>query len=155
MTIHADLHFLISTISAKLVATPLLGLNVFMIFRFLTLILSWKRGKLSKTLSGNFMWICGRSASFFRFNISLNLEQVCDNIAYVSVEFLEEFTASTNIVSILSSISICLSFKPEGSIFSVSCGCSSVELGEGFHHTYFLFRLSQSMASKGKHCIWF
>ena len=48
-----------------------------------------------------FMWICERSGSFFRFNISLNLEQVCENVAYVSVEFLDEFTASTNITSII------------------------------------------------------
>ena len=39
--------------------------------------------------SGNFMWICGRSASLSRFNMPLNLEHVCDNITSVSVEFLE------------------------------------------------------------------
>ena len=39
---------------------------------------------------------------FFRFNISLNPEQVGDNIAYASVEFLDKFTASTNISSMIS-----------------------------------------------------
>ena len=48
------------------------------------------------------MGICGRSASLFCFNISLNLEQVCGNVVYVSVEFLEEFTALTNIISMIS-----------------------------------------------------
>ena len=38
---------------------------------------------------------------FFAY-LSLNLEQVCDNIASVSVEFLEEFTVSTNMISMIS-----------------------------------------------------
>ena len=128
-------------ISAKLVATLIFGLNVFMIFRTLTLVLSWKRGKLSKALSGNFKWICGRNVCFFHFNILLNLEQVCDIIAYVSVEFLEEPTASNNnilmvslgrLVIRFSSIGICLSVKLGRSTFSGSCGCSSVALEGGF-----------------------
>ena len=75
-----------------------LGKLILQVFRTLTLILSWKRGKLSKTLSGNVMWICGRNTSLFRFNMPLNLEQVCDNITYVSDEYLEDFTTSNNIV---------------------------------------------------------
>ena len=41
--------------------------------------------------SGNFMWICGRSAFLFQFNMPLNLEQLCDNITSALVEFLEDF----------------------------------------------------------------
>ena len=59
--------------------------------------------------SGNFMWICGRSASLSRFNMPLNLEHVCDNITSVSVEFLEglevnrgQSTARNNIISMVS-----------------------------------------------------
>ena len=48
------------------------------------------------------MVICGISASFFRFNVSLNLRQVCDNIVFVSAEFFEEFITSTNIISMIS-----------------------------------------------------
>ena len=33
---------------------------------------------------------------------ALNLEQVCGNITYVSVKFLEHFTASTNNISLIS-----------------------------------------------------
>ena len=53
ITSHADLNFLLSVNSIKLVATPLFGPNVFMIFRTLTLILTWKWGKMLQTLHGN------------------------------------------------------------------------------------------------------
>ena len=156
MTSDRNLHLFSSTISAKLVATSLYGSNIFLIFWMLTLTLLWKRGKLSKTLSGNFMWSCARSASFFRLSIPLNLEQVCDNVDYVSVEFLEDFTAFSNIISvtslsrlviasfsIFSPISICIFAKLRRSTFSVSCD------------TQLLFHLTPSIASKGEHCIWF
>ena len=144
MTSDRNLHFFSSTISAKLVATSLYGSNIFMIFWMLTLTLLLKRGRLSKTLSGNFMWSCARSASFFRLSIPLNLEQVCDNVDYVSVEFLEDFTAFIHSdFSIFSPISICIFAKLRRSTFSVSCD------------TQLLFHLTPSIASKGKHCIWF
>ena len=123
MISHADFHFLSSKIWAKFLASPLHGQNVFKVFRTLTLILLWKRRKLSKAFSGNFMRICGRSASFFSFNTTSNLEQVCDNSIYFCC-ILRGLISSTNINSMISlgrlvitllsifiSISICLSFK--------------------------------------------
>ena len=65
MASHAN--FVSSTILAKLVTTLLYRPNVFAIFQMVILIFSWKRGKLSKKLSGNLIWICRRNASFFHF----------------------------------------------------------------------------------------
>ena len=48
ITSHADLNFLVSANSIKLVATPLFGPNVFMIFRTVTLILCGNEIKCHK-----------------------------------------------------------------------------------------------------------
>lgn len=75
-----------------------------------------------------------------------------DHIAYVSVEALENFTTSTNIISTISlgrlmieqlsniySISTCLSVKRGGSTYSVSCVCTGRE-----HSSHVSFVSSES-----------
>ena len=55
MASYGDYHFLLSTNSATLIATPLNVPNILMILRTLTFALLFHRGKISKTPSENFV----------------------------------------------------------------------------------------------------
>ena len=109
MTTHADLHFLSSTISAccdSIISSLLQLPNLDQMFSwfFERLLRSYcedevKCQKRYLEISCEYVGEVHLSFSLIYHYI---LEQVCDNIVHVSVEFLEEFTASANTISMIS-----------------------------------------------------